>query len=437
MVRVQPARGPVYYMIDSNGDGRLDQEQGRRVARCTSSSTAGSRRRAFFRLGGARACVAPSVRARLRPGPPRTTAPGPCALPARSGSARPRRRRPGAARAAAPRRARKRCARSAAIASGVPSATITRSPAWRLEKNVSRTTSTPISISSHACRRLRARGEDLRPRVLVADDVYRLEVCLHVVDGDDEHPHAAGACRAQQVWPRRVAVIDLVAETAHELDLLGAVLDRHEGNAAAPTAGGRRSGRSARSPRSAPAAARPRCVGSDASSVFGCAGSRRVMRDQQQRRQRHRSADDRHQPVAQRRLEQAGALRLVEHHECEFAAQRQHAAQQQGLACRQPARPQADREQHHELQRQQQRRRLPRSCRGSAATRARSTLMPTAMKNRPSSRPLKGSICALELVPELRIGEQHAGEERAQSHASVPPAASAMHCRARPAARRR
>jgi len=28
MVRVQPARGPVYYMIDSNGDGRLDRSKG-------------------------------------------------------------------------------------------------------------------------------------------------------------------------------------------------------------------------------------------------------------------------------------------------------------------------------------------------------------------------------------------------------------------------
>ena len=28
MVRVSPARGPVYYLIDSNGDGRLDQSKG-------------------------------------------------------------------------------------------------------------------------------------------------------------------------------------------------------------------------------------------------------------------------------------------------------------------------------------------------------------------------------------------------------------------------
>ena len=28
MVRVKPARGPAYYMIDSNGDGRLDRSKG-------------------------------------------------------------------------------------------------------------------------------------------------------------------------------------------------------------------------------------------------------------------------------------------------------------------------------------------------------------------------------------------------------------------------
>jgi hypothetical protein len=28
MVRVQPKRGPVYYLIDSNGDGRLDSSKG-------------------------------------------------------------------------------------------------------------------------------------------------------------------------------------------------------------------------------------------------------------------------------------------------------------------------------------------------------------------------------------------------------------------------
>lgn len=28
MVRIEPARGPVYYLIDRNGDGRLDGSQG-------------------------------------------------------------------------------------------------------------------------------------------------------------------------------------------------------------------------------------------------------------------------------------------------------------------------------------------------------------------------------------------------------------------------
>ena len=28
VVRVQPARGPTYYLVDSNGDGRLDSSEG-------------------------------------------------------------------------------------------------------------------------------------------------------------------------------------------------------------------------------------------------------------------------------------------------------------------------------------------------------------------------------------------------------------------------
>ena len=28
MVRVQPVRGPVYYLTDSNGDGRMDRDKG-------------------------------------------------------------------------------------------------------------------------------------------------------------------------------------------------------------------------------------------------------------------------------------------------------------------------------------------------------------------------------------------------------------------------
>ena len=28
MVRVQPPRGPIYYLIDANGDGRLDSSKG-------------------------------------------------------------------------------------------------------------------------------------------------------------------------------------------------------------------------------------------------------------------------------------------------------------------------------------------------------------------------------------------------------------------------
>ena len=42
--------------------------------------------------------------------------------------------------------------------------------------------------------------------------------------------------------------------------------------------------------------------------------------------------------------------------------------------------------------------------------------MPTAMKNRPEQQPLEGLEVRLQLVPELAVGEQHAGEEGAERH---------------------
>jgi hypothetical protein len=42
--------------------------------------------------------------------------------------------------------------------------------------------------------------------------------------------------------------------------------------------------------------------------------------------------------------------------------------------------------------------------------------MPMLMKKSPSSRPRKGFDLCLDLVAVLRIGEQHAGEERAKRH---------------------
>ena len=43
---------------------------------------------------------------------------------------------------------------------------------------------------------------------------------LDVIDGEHEHLGALGARGAQQVQPRSVAVVDLVAEAAHEVDVL-------------------------------------------------------------------------------------------------------------------------------------------------------------------------------------------------------------------------
>ncbi len=57
---------------------------------------------------------------------------------------------------------------------------------------------------------------------------------LRVVERDHQQAGALGAGGAQQVGPGRVAVIDLVAEAADHLDLLRALLQRGEGDAAHP-----------------------------------------------------------------------------------------------------------------------------------------------------------------------------------------------------------
>ena len=54
---------------------------------------------------------------------------------------------------------------------------------------------------------------------------------INVVDGEDEQFRLVDFRRAQHVQSGRIAEIDLVAETAHEIHLLRAHFQRREGNA--------------------------------------------------------------------------------------------------------------------------------------------------------------------------------------------------------------
>ena len=67
----------------------------------------------------------------------------------------------------------------------------------------------------------------------------------------------------------------------------------------------------------------------------------------------------------------------------------------------------------------------PRSCSGSLAIRPKSIGAPTEMKNRPSSRPLNGSMSRLELVAVLAVRRAPRRRGRCRAPATGRPAASA------------
>ena len=253
----------------------------------------------------------------------------------------------------------------------------------------------PRSISSQAWRRSRARANTVASGYSrrIARTVRRLSSTL--VDGDHEHLHLRRAGRAQQLGLGRIAVIDRVAEAAHEVDLVGAVLDADEAASSAPAAGARRSGRSGRSRRSAPAGCRREWCRTRAPA---CA--HRVGGEQARDRRSPAAASV---PSTRRPPRPAGRAwgrrsgrrfsAFVEHHERELAAEREHRAQVQRFAPVQPAgrRPTRYRMANFTIISTAT---MPVISSGSDSTRCRSMLMPTAMKNRPSSRPLNGSICA-------------------------------------------
>ena len=147
---------------------------------------------------------------------------------------------------------------------------------------------------------------------------------------------------------------------------------------------------------------------------------RRQPRDQQQQQGRrgHRQADDRHQAVALRCLQQARLGRLAEHHEGEFAAQRQGASQQQAAAQVQPPGAQAQPQQEGELHRQQQA--------GAGEDRQRfggHALQVDAHADGHEEQPQQQAFERLDLrfqlVAEFRFRQQHAGQERAEARAQT------------------
>ena len=88
--------------------------------------------------------------------------------------------------------------------------------------------STPLV---HECERMLAiarAGENPQAREIFAHHLRRAHRCVDVVDRKHEEIGRFGSGRAQQIQPRCIAVIDLVAEAAHEVDVRLTRIERGE-----------------------------------------------------------------------------------------------------------------------------------------------------------------------------------------------------------------
>ena len=139
---------------------------------------------------------------------------------------------------------------------------------------------------------------------------------------------------------------------------------------------------------------------------------------QQHRRQRHRDADDGGQLVAQLGVHQLHPGRFAEDHEGELAAQPQGAGQHQRAARVQSPRPAADAEQQRELDRQQ-----GRHARGDQFGlrhhRVQVDVHADGDEEQAQQQALERVDLRFQLVAEFGIGQQHAGQERAQARAQA------------------
>src|ERR1700731_2982316 len=71
-------------------------------------------------------------------------------------------------------------------------------------------------------------GKNGQVRKVLADQVHGAYRCFDVVDGEHKDLGVLGMSRAQQLQPRCVAVKDLIAEAAQEVDLRLTGFERRE-----------------------------------------------------------------------------------------------------------------------------------------------------------------------------------------------------------------
>ncbi|MNV23893.1 hypothetical protein D3C71_1149310 [compost metagenome] len=248
------------------------------------------------------------------------------------------------------------------------------------------------------------------------DQARGAHVRVRVVQGHHVYADVFATGGAQHLRPGRVAVIQLVAEPAQVRDRVRVGLQRHERNLLR--------GQQACHHLAEAAHAGDHHLRLDAAGVHRvgrrCAGLGSVLaaeqaqqRDHQQRGDRHRQAHDRHQPVVVGAAQQVRALGLVEHHEGEFTAQPQHAAQHHRVPGAQLGQL-ADAEQQPELHHQQDR-----HAGGNHRRLGHDPVQVDAHAHRDEEQAQQQALerfdLRFQLVPEFRIGQQHPGQERAQA----------------------
>ena len=206
-----------------------------------------------------------------------------------------------------------------------------------------------------------------------------------------EEPRAAGARRVQQVVPRRIPVVDGHPEPSQQVDAIGVDVEHGGLDAVRPEQAAHRR------PEPAEADDDDRTFLVDGVGLALALGPRAEARredplvdEQQQRRDGHRQGHDRHERTGHVVVEHALAVREGEQHEGELADLRQREGEQQALVqAESEAAP--EHQQHDELDREHSGDQ-PEDEPGWCATRAKSIEAPTAMKNRPRSSPLNGSM---------------------------------------------
>ena len=229
---------------------------------------------------------------------------------------------------------------------------------------------------------------------MLARDAREARDRVAIVERDDEEVRAVGARGVQQVEARGVAVEHAEAELARLLDVVRVVvehrgLDSRSRSAGAPPPGRRGRGRR-RSPvgcgvvgARAPRAARAK----RGAMTRSCSTSRNGVSSIE-------SATASVTPAPCVGVDRAVGRGEAEQHEGELAALREQQDEERPLGCAaKPARRAMSHSTAPLSEKQAQRSGRPRSS-GRASSTEKSTLMPTEMKNRPSSRPLNGSIAA-------------------------------------------